>query len=478
MVQGSPHRGIKYARGSFNADNSITFGAESELFPDSTLIGDFNLAVDSYGYPWLTYGIRYYGQPESEWGDWDLGVTKNGYNDGTWTHASGFPVILADYEYQSQGQLCPLDDGNMYLIEYQYDNDTKLKGYFWDGSWSDNDGEISTYDVESDFGISAKVARVDSFGYNNEVHIVYTSNDGAVYYLNRDEYGTFDDEVEIDSFVDLNTSPRLTFGDNRIYVTWANYASDELYLKVCYNDYWGATQKLVTGELFNETYAHVMPSVESYYGSFGLCYLQADYDVVHMIVHGIPTTSEVNTSLKTYCSVAGSVLHVDKSFSLSNDSIIEFDINVDNVSVGTDTNDNFEICRSFNTSKTESQFCPIVYGDGNQFGYLSGSGHNKVTGYNVDTWYTIRVQPDYDSDTYNYDLIDLDGTSYDVATPSFIASASEGNFLVRLVGTGSGHTGTLYFDNFRMLTAPSCDIVFGDWQDFSAVRKDRVILID
>ncbi len=478
-VTGSPHRGIKYARGSFNADNSITFGAESSVFPDSTLIGDFDLAVDANGCPWLAYGIRYYGEPESEWDDDELGVCKSATNDGTWDNDTGFPIVLAsEGDYASFGICCPLDGGNMYIVEYHYDNDTKLKGYLWDGAWSDNDGEISTYDVESDYGTTGNVARVDAMGYDNEVHITYASNDGAVYYLNRNEDGSFDTEVELDSFANLKTSPRLTFGDDRIYVTWADYTSDELYLRVCYNDTWGTTQELVTGESFNEIYAHVMPSLESYYGSFGLCYLQADYDVVHLIVHGIPPTIDVNTSLKAYSSVAGDVLQVDRTFALSNGSIIEFDININNVSVGSDTNDCFEICRSFNTSKIETQFCPVVYGDGNQFGYLDGSGHNKITGYNADTWYSIRIQPDYDTDTYNYDLIDLDGTAYDIATPSFIASAYEGNFSVRIVGTGSGHTGTLYFDNFRILTAPSSDIVFGDWQDFSAIRKDRVILIN
>lgn len=102
--------GLAYRRGTPQSNGTISWSAAEQTVLDSTEDArDPNIVVDSNGYPWISYSDYDVAGPK------DPTVITSSTNDGTWTTATGYPLVLKSAQGyfaclvpQTSGKLCAI----------------------------------------------------------------------------------------------------------------------------------------------------------------------------------------------------------------------------------------------------------------------------------------------------------------------------------------------------------------------------------
>jgi len=213
--------GIKYKRGTLNADGSISWGSDQAVVEAQNVR---DIAVDSEGYPWI--GYRYvYSQPSYAAYTYAR-VTKSSTKDGTWTTAPDFPYTLASYGFYGTGattavvNLTPHTSEAMLVIYRVGTTSTYVKR--WAAGWS----SAKTLGAVSHPGGLTDKQYVSAVAQDDDTHIVFlesTTND-----ICYREYSTTTHSLSTklvlydgDSSVSAPVITRVTDNDD-LYVWWKN----------------------------------------------------------------------------------------------------------------------------------------------------------------------------------------------------------------------------------------------------------------
>ena len=222
--------GIKYCRGTFYDDGTISFGSVYLAVPSSptATAGRLNnIAVDSNGEVWIGYG-------QSGAGASGAYITKSSTNDGTWVTQDDFPVIL-DSQTDVAGQgFCtpiPLTSGKLVAIfstgQTNYASE-RVYARRWDGS---NWGAIVASTINN-FNYYASAVGEDDYAH------VITLERGT-YDIEYTEYSystnTFGDYTTIYGNATSTSAPVITRDttNNDLWVWWENDpVDDHMYMAV------------------------------------------------------------------------------------------------------------------------------------------------------------------------------------------------------------------------------------------------------
>jgi hypothetical protein len=266
------HTGLKYRRGTPQADGSIVWAADWQIpWAVPKTMNDFSMCVTSDGHVWVSFG-------------WEgLTVLRNANTDGTWTDTAGFPLDLYHHGSGWCGIVTPNGADSVYVTSYLYGQaDSRARGYAVeaDGTFVD-EGQISELAVESKSGEKAWVGRIEGMGLGDGViHIVYQSASHDIRYLRRNADGSFEAEVQLSDssrVVPAVSSPRLSFSaDGDLYVIWTDTASRAVWMVTNAAGSWSAPVSVLT-DYFDLWYEHLMPAEFLNGSNLPLTYLDDGY---------------------------------------------------------------------------------------------------------------------------------------------------------------------------------------------------------
>jgi hypothetical protein len=261
------YTGIKYRRGTPQSDGTISWSAvEQTALADGSVADDISLCIDSNGYPWIAYGTSgSLGNPT---------VTKSSTNDGTWSTASGYPLLLLS-SISSLVFLLPQTNGKLAAIIYKTYGSIRerIQVRFYNGvdTWSaieyvtpdSNDGKLST----STFAMLCGVA------INDEIHIVYKSY-GTPYRIQyvHGTSGSWSGLTLLEnSGLNSYSTPVITYDGSNLYVFWLRSDNHVYYRK--YSGSWETAIDWVdeSTDLFTGTRL-IQCFYKSYDGNIGLSY--------------------------------------------------------------------------------------------------------------------------------------------------------------------------------------------------------------
>lgn len=219
---------LSYRLGETNSTGGITW---CDL--EQTVSSDFaytpSIALDSNGYPWITYKTPYNGH---------VNVTKSAWKNGTWSTDTGFPVQISQGTANAnfRQMILPLDGGTMYVL---YGATSRINGSLYDGAnWGSPE-----YISSSSMMLNSFSAVVDS-SYN--IHLSFLrSTTYDVTYLKRTG-SNWGSEVELDA--DETTSSYTVMSVNQtnddLFVFWEN--SDYIYYVYYDGSSWSDTVTWIT----------------------------------------------------------------------------------------------------------------------------------------------------------------------------------------------------------------------------------------
>jgi hypothetical protein len=136
-----------YRRGTPNSNGTITWSAAEQTIDTSLtghsnrLHGELGITVGSDGHAYVSYEMlndhaTLFSLPV---------VVRNANTDGTWTTATGHPLILSEIPVQWWTALVPLSAGKAYVIYYtdSFTGGARLKGRIWGGSaWGSEEDDL------------------------------------------------------------------------------------------------------------------------------------------------------------------------------------------------------------------------------------------------------------------------------------------------------------------------------------------------
>ncbi|GAI10746.1 unnamed protein product, partial [marine sediment metagenome] len=224
LAEASP---IYYRRGVPNTDGSITWSVDEQVVKSGeagVMFVAVHIAVDSYGYPWITYlSINDVRRPF---------VTKSSTNDGTWVTQDGFPYQVFPTTRDCDLNVVPLTAGKVYVI-VAYTNGI-IRGKLWTGSWGPEE--------------SATVSRIphgtafSTTAINDDVHVVFLTTANDIIHVER-TYGVgWSSEVVVQPSVSGGSYPIISHDISELYCFWAHSpVTDHVYYKKCVEGVWDAT---------------------------------------------------------------------------------------------------------------------------------------------------------------------------------------------------------------------------------------------
>ncbi|MCZ2809702.1 MAG: hypothetical protein O2V44_10145, partial [Candidatus Bathyarchaeota archaeon] len=174
-----PNTPLYYRMGFPNADGTITWNATEQIVAPAVENRSYRapqIITDSDGYPVITYLNR------TSPGPYALSVSKSSTKNGTWTSATGFPVVVStDRAWPFS---VPLTNGKLYTM-WSLD-DEKIRGALYDGTdWESAENCTSNLVGEDQRGLCA-------VAYGDDVHLVYIENETAtkIYRYVKRTYGS------------------------------------------------------------------------------------------------------------------------------------------------------------------------------------------------------------------------------------------------------------------------------------------------
>lgn len=229
-------QGMYYRRGTPNTNGTITW-SDSEQTVFSGVAGKLPyypyVSVDSSGYPWYAYCTS---SPNTN-------VTKSSFNNGTWSHDTGFPVLLTATTGYDCVTVLPLTNDRMYVI---YGGTNKaLLGKLWNGTAFGSEETISTSNVAEGIGYSA-VAEDD------DVHVIYRTVSPLNMTYRKRTYGTgWGSETVLKSLLaGTRSSLSIDTLTGNLYATWFNKtgSSEPLYLYEYSDGSWQSEVTVLTAD--------------------------------------------------------------------------------------------------------------------------------------------------------------------------------------------------------------------------------------
>jgi hypothetical protein len=213
---------IYYRRGTPHSDGTIDWQTEQLVNNSIQRYWYPTIAVDSNGYPWISYTGR------TGTNTYYPFVIKSSRNDGIWATESGFPFQLDNITYTDQWitSVIALNSGRVYAI-YQNWMYPVFRGRLWTGSWSGHETVSSVYSVHS------QAMKVSAMG--DDVHIAYQpmENSNAIIYQKR-TYGSgwgSEETVTLNAIVSSSVGICLNTSTGLIVVFWDNINTDHIYYK-------------------------------------------------------------------------------------------------------------------------------------------------------------------------------------------------------------------------------------------------------
>lgn len=212
--------GIYYGCGTPNSSGVITWLASGQYVGYTSYQSIYtSIGVDSSGYPYIAAFAHF-----SNIGLNRLALFKSSTNNGTWTTASGYPLILATH--YSIPIVVPLTNNKIYII-YSMPG---IYGKLYNGtSW----GTEETIATDSNNEISA-VAEGDN------IHLVYLTATNDIKYIER-TYNTpsWGNEVTVQSSTTNSSYPVISISSPNLYVFWAGSpTTNHIYYKKCVAGLW------------------------------------------------------------------------------------------------------------------------------------------------------------------------------------------------------------------------------------------------
>lgn len=167
------HANLKYRRGLFNADGTVTY-SDSESSPiDSTYSPGVSITVDSSNYPFITY---LNGTSDTYM------VVKSSFNNGTWATESGYPKNLSTttgpFWY---GQILALSNNQTYALYTRSDN--KIYGRLYNGStWlNEEDATVNTVGTYPFWFSAVQINDDIHLAFNRQFNIHYAKRTGGAW---------------------------------------------------------------------------------------------------------------------------------------------------------------------------------------------------------------------------------------------------------------------------------------------------------
>lgn len=185
---------VMYRMGTPSSDGTITWAAAEQVV--SLTPGELNnfrttLCLDKNGYPWVawidTNGVGAYGI---------VYVESSSTNDGTWAEDVAQNFDSADHHAWCVS-IVPVDEGaDTDVVELDYTIEDQTGGpndglvAIWNqvynntgvGNWNNGDEEVVAYGLF----YNDRPDAFDVYNMNDEIHLVYTANDGSTMYVIRD----------------------------------------------------------------------------------------------------------------------------------------------------------------------------------------------------------------------------------------------------------------------------------------------------
>lgn len=236
---------LHYRKGTPEANGTITWDADWQVAflqsPSGTTVADHSGAIDSSGYPWVSWCYENFG---GGYGGMEIYVSGSSTNNGVWTTIGGYPKNLTQATAADNyrvSRLVPLLNRNMYVILLKGDNPPK--GRFYTQStdiWSNvesisNRNFLNTFNDEAYEGWSI-TASVDSKG---NIHLVFTDSNLNIVYVRRDyNTGNWVDETVLKTGVPAYASPQMAIdSSDNLYLFYAE-SDDHIYMRRRINEVW------------------------------------------------------------------------------------------------------------------------------------------------------------------------------------------------------------------------------------------------
>ncbi|GAH70598.1 unnamed protein product, partial [marine sediment metagenome] len=195
-----------YRRGLPNADGSVTWSAAQQTIVSTAGYMYPNIAVNSNGYPFVTYTVGVAG---------GLLCTKSSTDDGTWATDAGFPYTLDGANNYTYAIPVPLMAGRMF-VGYG-DTNELIRSQVWQsaGVWAAE--KTNTNDMLGSY--------FSAVGQDDDVHITFLDQDTDEIRYVQYNYATnsFSAETVLYAGSDHSIGPVITRDllDN-LYVFWYN----------------------------------------------------------------------------------------------------------------------------------------------------------------------------------------------------------------------------------------------------------------
>jgi len=312
-----PNTPLYYRMGVPNANGTITWNANEQIVAPAVENRSYRapqIITDSDGYPVITYLNRT--TPGRPW-DWSVCVSKSFTKNGTWTNATGFPVVIS-FASTDRGWpfSVPLTNGNLYTM-WSLENG-KIRGALYNGTyWESAENCTSDFIGEDQYGACA-------VAYGDDVNLVYIGNETAtkIYRYVKRTYGSgWGNETVVKNVTgasgNLGSISLTVDPSNGDLWMWFNTTDNRIaYRKyVASTSNWAANDTYPFGDSFTSPY-HITASYQVHNGTIPTYWQEGTttpYDLVFDYLDTMPPDIEIlSPEDKTYA-----VSDVPLSFTVS-----------------------------------------------------------------------------------------------------------------------------------------------------------------
>ena len=261
---------LKYRRGMPNSDGIISWSEDEQTVTSGTYCtNDAGIAVDSDGYPWVTWADDWvtmsYVRPY---------VTTSTKNDGTWTTKPGYPMNLAPRDHYKPSPVS-LENGKIYVVYAHAEtagSPDVIYGRLYNGSDWEAEEQVSTSNMDRTY-----FDRFCVLNIADDVHVVFlkdSAND--IIYVRRSWGVGWGSEVTVHEDDNNGISPVMSYNPstNDLYCFWGD-DDDHIYYKRCHNGVWAS----VPTDLVDESVNHLTREddincfFQVYDNKIGICYM-------------------------------------------------------------------------------------------------------------------------------------------------------------------------------------------------------------
>lgn len=281
---------LTYRRGQPQTDGTITWtAAKNSFWSPAHNNMDFYACIDSYGYPWVTWGLL----PASNSADVRVWVTLSDRNDGIWNTAATFPQKLSpdsDGTWNTNNFIVPLKNGKLYAFYFK--GGDVIKGKFYNGaSWSAEE-TCSTSKIIIQYASAKETwSRCCAVDDDENIHLVFLDDGGAttscapfshnIIYANRTLAGGWSSETVVESGLADGASPGVSVISGAVTVFWAGGPIKSMILGKQVGDsdllYWVDERTdglpVEAAGYYGDYDGIINPFVKVFNNSFGLLYL-------------------------------------------------------------------------------------------------------------------------------------------------------------------------------------------------------------